>query len=117
MIAEKSPLIVYDTRDDRREIADLLRRLPPLGRVRFVQWLCDRAYLRRNRPAGPHLRPRVSAETRRLALAAHRGDTAADERVAVEAYCDVFRVCSNWEREVSFADALAELVRRVRAAR
>lgn len=107
------PLIVHDNLDDRREIYSLVRRLPPRERVAFLQWCCDRAYLPRRRP-GPHPRPVVAAATLRLARAAHAGDTAADERLSVECYADIWRLAAQYEREVSFDAVLAELVRRVR---
>lgn len=112
---KKSPLVTYDTRDDRAEIAALVRKLPPLDRVRFVQWCCDRAYLAKRKP-GPHLRPKVASRTVRLARAAHAGDSAADERLLVEVYGDIWRLCAQYESEISFEAALAELVRRVRRA-
>lgn len=35
-----SQLLVLDTFDDRREIARLLGHLPPVERIRFLQWCC-----------------------------------------------------------------------------
>lgn len=37
----KSACLALDTKDDRREMHQLLERLPPAARLRWLQWCCD----------------------------------------------------------------------------
>jgi hypothetical protein len=43
----KPPILQLDTLDDRREVHQLLERLPPARRLQWLQWCCDRV-------TGPH---------------------------------------------------------------
>ncbi len=91
--------VVHDNLDDRREVFRLLRRLPPRERVAWLDWACRQATLGRSA-----VRPFVNASTRRLAEQA-RHDTAADERLTLEIFFDL------WHLDVSFRVDFEALLR------
>lgn len=82
--------VVHDNLDDRREVIRLLRRLPPRQRLGWLEWACRNAVLGRSQ-----IHPVVAERTRRLAEEA-RWDSAADERLTLEIYWDL------WHLDVSF---------------
>jgi hypothetical protein len=41
----KSKLLEWDTRDDRKEVHQLLTRLSPRDRLRWLAWCCENAVL------------------------------------------------------------------------
>ena len=92
-------LLKLDTRDDRREVAQLLRRLSPSRRVAFLQWCCARAPLNPNYPA---IRPQVQRKTLELAEAA-RWDSGADERLAIESVLDWWNLVNQYHLDVDAA--------------
>ena len=99
-------VLQYDNLDDRREIHQLLARLPPVERVRFDVWCCARASL-------PHFKhkPEVMAKTWRLAELA-RWDSSADERLTYEVWMDLWQISINYQ--FSLDVAVIELASRVR---
>lgn len=102
----KPAYLCLDTLDDRRQIHDLLGRLPPRQRIRFMRWCCAQATL-------PHssAHPGVSRKTVRLAQQAER-DSSADERLALDCYFDVWRLASHYDFDLNAAlERLVELVR------
>ena len=101
-------LVRFDTTDDKTEIAALLRRLPPHRRLAFLDWCCAHASLKSN----PRTHPVVTPATRRLAAFA-RWDTAADERLTVHVWTDVWNLASGQYR-FDLDAALLRLVDMVR---
>lgn len=103
------PLLLLDTRDDRRELVVLLAKLSPAARVAFLGWCCSRC-------AGPNgTRPAPSVlrmgETIKMAYRCDR----ADNRLVNEVYADLLLLASQWGLDL--AAAAAELERRVRQVR
>lgn len=98
--------LCLDTRDDRREIHDLLTRLPPRQRIAFMRWACEQATL-------PHStrHPGVSRKTVRLAQRAER-DGSADRALALDLYFDVWHLAMNYDFDLNAAlEKLVEMVR------
>lgn len=99
-----SPLLLMDTRMDRRDIWALLHRLPPRRRVAFVAAMCERAApLTGNRPV-----PRYDRE---VLDRAYRDDSA-DRYVTNQCYGDVVALAGQWRLDLSAA--ACELERWVR---
>lgn len=98
--------LALDTLDDRREIYHLLHRLPPAGRVAYLDWCCRRATLG---TSGAHPRPATWLHSR--ARDAGRCDRA-DDRLTTEIYVDVVSLANAYRFDLPAA--LTELVRRVR---
>jgi hypothetical protein len=103
----KPRYLQYDSLDDRREVHQLLRRLSPARRVKFLEWCCEKAVL-------PHskIHPKVSASTRALADSA-RWEDGADSRLSLAVYTDVWMLAAQYQ--FSIDDALKRLVEMVRS--
>jgi hypothetical protein len=99
-------VLLHDNLDDRREVFQALKRLPPGARVAFVNWCCRRAVL-----PGSRTHPGVARRTQELAELARRDD-AADERLTVDLFFDLWNLSLSFD--FTLDDALAELVRRAR---
>ena len=69
----------YDNRDDRLEIANLLKHLPPMKRLAFFRWACAQATL----PGTFGLHPAVAQSTVDLARTARHCDRA-DEQLTID---------------------------------
>jgi hypothetical protein len=103
----KPRYLQFDTLDDRKEIHQLLRRLPPARRVKFLEWCCEKAIL-----PNSTIHPKVSAKTRSLAEAA-RWEDGADSRLSLAVYTDVWMLAAQYR--FSIDDALKRLVEMVRS--
>ena len=102
----KPAYLCLDTRDDRREIHDLLTRLPPRERIRFMRWACSQATLPASRT-----HPGVSRKTVRLAVRAVR-DSSADRALALECYFDLWHLSISYDFDLDRAlEMLVETVR------
>lgn len=103
-------ILTMDNLDTRREVwVMLLRHLPPLKRVDFLDWCC--AHLRATAaPANAtmlrHLRADRSKMRFMVALAV-KGDKVADAMLANEIYADVACLCHQWS--LDFARVALEL--------
>jgi len=84
--APKSPLLIVDSLDTRKEVWNLLKRLSPKRRIDFLSWCCQRAKLKKGRS-----RPFVARRTRELAALA-RWDSGADERLHHEVWGDLWQL-------------------------
>lgn len=104
--AYKPGILDHDSLDDRREVYHLLSKLPPAARVAWLEWACKNATLGTSR-----IRPTVAAKTRQLAAQA-RWDTAADERLTLEIFFDLFQMSINFR--VDFEALLKGLEAQVR---
>lgn len=93
--------VVHDNLDDRKEVFYLLGKLPPSERIRWLEWACCRSVL-----PGSKVRPFVARRTRQLAEQA-RWDSAADARLTMEVYYDL------WHLDVSFTVDFAQLLRQL----
>ena len=102
-------ILDHDNLDDRREVYHLLSKLPPLERVAWLDWCCRNATLPKT-----NIRPVVAAKTRELARQA-RWDTAADERLTLEVFFDLWQMSINYR--VDFAALLTGLERCARRVR
>lgn len=102
----KTQYALLDTLDDRREIHQLLAKLPPMRRIEFVRWACNQSVL-------PHsqVRPYVQRKTVDLAELA-RWDSSADSRLTLDLYCDLWRLSIGYTFDLDAA--LDELVAWVR---
>lgn len=78
----KPKYLQKDALDDRREIFQLLGRLSPRGRVRFLEWACGQVVFPRSQT-----RPSVQRKTYELCERA-RWDDSLDERLTYECYLD-----------------------------
>lgn len=101
--AYKPGILQYDTLDDRREVYHLLSKLPPAQRVGWLDWACRQATL-----GASGVRPIVQQKTRQLAHQA-RWDSAADRRLTLEVYFDLWMMSLNYR--VDF-DVLLRLLER-----
>lgn len=100
-------LIQHNTLDDRRELHTLLGRLPPARRVAFVADCCARSVLPHSR-----VRPFVDPHTYALAERAVRDD-AADTRLSLVLYQDLWLLSSNFDFDLSAAlDRLEQVVKK-----
>lgn len=98
-----------NTLDDRREVHQLLARLPPRRRVDFLNWCCRQI---RN-PVGRTC-PHVSPRTLRLLPAARRDDEA-DQQLTNELFYDWWYLCAQHDLDQAAAtQRLVELVRHQR---
>ena len=81
--ARPDQIRAYDNRDDRLELANLLKHLSPLRRVQFLQWVCALAVL-------PHsgIHPQPTRAMWQLAEQARHCD-AADERLTLSVLMDL----------------------------
>jgi hypothetical protein len=68
----KSPLLVIDTLDDRREVWSLLHRLPPRERLCYLRWCCAQVS---DPVTGNGPTPLIAGETVRMAYRCDRADT------------------------------------------
>lgn len=105
----RAPCFAFDTRDDRKEMHQLLCKLSPAKRLAFLAWCCTKA-------AVPNsvIRPCVGrAMPERAALAMK--DDSADEKLSLEIYLDVWNLSLQYQLDL--VEATAELVRRVRRVR
>lgn len=98
----------FDNRDDRLEIANLLKHLPPLKRLAFFRWACSQATL----PGTFGLHPAVAQSTVDLARTARHCDRA-DEQLTIDCMMSLSHMAIDYELDLS--RVLAELVRVVRA--
>lgn len=96
--------VVHDNLDDRREIFYLLGKLSPSERLAWLEWACRHATLGHSQ-----VRPAVARKTRELAARA-RWDSAADSRLTLEIYFDLFML------DVSFRVDFEALLKRLEAA-
>lgn len=103
------PVIQHDTLDDRREVYRQLKALPPARRLGFLRWCAARARLPRTNAAA-----HVSRATHERARQA-RWDTAADEKLTIEIFFDLFTLACQYEFDLG--GALRELERRARGGR
>lgn len=100
--------LCLDTLDDRRQIHDLLTRLAPRARIRFMRWCCARATL-----PNSARRPGVSRKTVRLAQRAEK-DSSADRALALDCYFDVWMLASQYDFDLNAAlEKLVEIVRQL----
>lgn len=97
------PIIQLNTLDDRREIHELLRRLSPERRVRFLERACAAATL-----PNSWQQPRVARDTYEFADRA-RWDSAADTQLTVDCYMMLWGLARDYD--FSLDKALALLVR------
>jgi hypothetical protein len=103
-------ILSVDTLDDRREIHQLIRRLPPWKKLAFLSWACQTASL----SPGSRTKPRPGFQTIELAKKAEArpGDDTLNERLSLEIYMDLWGLTSQWD--FSLDDALRKLVEMVR---
>ena len=99
-------VLSVDNLDDRREVHELLRKLPPDRRVAWLAWACRQSKLPRFDE-----RPAVARKTLALAEQA-RWDSSADERLTLECYTDIWFLAMSYELNLDVA--LAKLVEMVR---
>lgn len=100
-------VLSVDTRDDRREVHELLRKLPPARRVAFLDWCCGQSKM--NKFKEPIV---VARKTRRLAELA-RWDSSADNALTVDVYLSLWSLAMQFALDLD--KALAKLVEMVRA--
>ena len=103
--------VQFDNLDDRREIHELLRRLPPRRRVQWLTWACRQSTLAKQDGTGIRDQTRVSRKTLELAEKA-RWDSSADERLTMESYMDVWMLAMTGTLNLDVA--LAKLVEMAR---
>src|SRR5262245_42017131 len=103
----KPTAVLYDTKDDRREIWHLLHRLPPHRRLAWLHWCC-RLVARSGQKSSPIPPPWMKD---RAAAAVH--DDRADLVFTNELYADAWHLAHQWRLDWDLA--AGELVRRVRA--
>lgn len=97
---------MVDNRDDRLEIATLLKHLPPGRRYDFLGWVCAQAWL-----PNSSVHPQPASSMRRLVDEARHCDES-DERLTMEILLDIaFMGC---EYALDLSAVLAELVTWVR---
>ncbi len=106
MTAKRNSLKLYDTKDDRREVGELIRRLTPQRLLRFLEWCCKNSKIQHGGQ-----RPRVSQATRELAERA-RWDTGSAERLWRESLFDFWYLVTQFEFDVEAG--LRKLVQMVR---
>ena len=82
---KKPPLVVYDNRDDRKEVVTLLARLSPAMRVFWLSWCCRQV----NGNGHSALKQQVSMDTIKLMEQA-RWDSSCDQRLTQECWTDVW---------------------------
>lgn len=88
-----APLLVHDNLGDRREVYQLLKRLPPRRRVEWLAWCCQQTYL----PCSK-IRPRVAQRTTGR---------------SVEVFMDFWALVAQYDLDPEKAvNRLAEMVRR-----
>lgn len=103
----KPQFLILDTKDDRREIYHLLGKLPPVDRVRYLEWCC-----RQVRKPGQRLQPTPSRRmTDRVQQAQRFG--VGDDRLTTEIYFDWWRLANTYGLDVTAA--AIELERLVKA--
>lgn len=102
----KPRYLILDTKDDRRELANLLSRLPPRERLAWLERQCRRSTL-----PNSVLRPRIQARTRNLAEKA-RWDDSASERLTVECWSDLWSLSIQYKLDIDAA--VSDLVAMVR---
>ncbi len=91
----KPQTLVLDTNDDRREIRNLLSRLPPPHRIRFLEWACSVV------PQGQRRLPvPVVTDMRITADQAYRCDHA-DARLTDEVYVDILQLFHQYELDAA----------------
>ena len=100
--ANPGQIKAYDTRDDRLEIATLLKHLSPSRRIEFLRWCCSQALL-----PGSRIHPGVSPDTVKLAKAARHCDNA-NERLTIEIVMDLSHMAIDYALNLSAC--LAHLV-------
>ena len=88
--AYKPGVIQHDNLDDRREVYHQLSKLPPQKRLAWLEWACRNATLGKS-----SVRPIVAAKTRQLAERA-RWDSAADVRLTMEIFFDLWQMTINY---------------------
>ena len=104
----KTQLLQFDTLDDRREISELMHRLPPRKRIAFLRWCCRRAKLTNRNTAG--FSPSdVEPETIKLAELA-RWDSSADDMLTQEIYKDLFYLSWQFHFDLREAVLMLELI-------
>lgn len=81
--ANPGQIKAIDTRDDRLEIATLLKHLPPMRRIEFLRWVCSQATL-----PGSNIHPGVNPSTVKLAERARSCDQA-NESLTMEIILDI----------------------------
>lgn len=102
----KQRFLVYDTRDDRKEIFHLLKRLPPAKRIAFVSECCRKAVLGTSK-----ISPRVAQKTRDLATQA-RWDSSADEKLTLDLFYDLWHLSVSYKFDLDAAlTRLVEVVK------
>src|ERR1700733_8234221 len=72
--AKPGQIKAYDNRDDRLEIANLIKHLPPARRLLFFRWACSQAWL-----PGSCIHPGVGEPTIRFAELARHCDRANEQ--------------------------------------
>ena len=102
----KAPFLIYNTKDDRQEIHNLLGKLAPLEAVKWLDSVCQLAAFRGARP-GPSKAMRARAER------AHIKGGQLHERLVNEIYGDLWILSSQHGLDLDLAvKNLEELVRR-----
>lgn len=97
----------YDNRDDRLEIANLLKHLSPARRLAFLRWACSQATL----PGTFGLHPVVQHSTTKLARDAERCDRA-DESLTMDVLQSLTHMAIDYSLDL--AKCLAKLVEMAR---
>lgn|ERR1019366_3339016 len=105
--ANPGQIKAYDNRDDRLEIATLLKHLPPFRRLEFFRWACSQAVL----PGTFGLHPGVAESTVQLTREARHCDRA-DERLTMDILLSLTRMWIDFALDT--AKCLEHLVLMVR---
>lgn len=105
--ANPGQIKIIDTRDDRLEIAVLLKHLSPVRRVEYLRWACSQAVL----PGTFGLHPAVDVSTYKLATEARHCDRA-DERLTMDCITTLTRMWIDFSLDAG--KCLAKLVAMVR---
>lgn len=87
-----SETLLYDTRDDRRELWHLLHRVPPLWRICWLECCCQRVVLQgttRNHPV-------VSQRMQQITEEAYQEDRS-DQALTNQVYYDFWILVHQWQ--------------------
>lgn len=103
----RTTVLQLDNLDDRREVHELLRHLPPRRRVAWLAWACRQSKMNKFRE--PIV---VGRETHKLAEMAIR-DSSADNALTVDVYMSMWTLAMQFQLDLD--RALAKLVEMVRA--
>lgn len=95
-----------DTKDDRREVFQLLAKLPPSRRVEWLSRACKLALLPRTRTS-PHVSPKTMVRAK-----AAMGDDSLDAPLTTEIFFDFWTMAANYNLDVPKAlEVLVGMVR------